>query len=242
MTQTDNPVEVNPVIYEAAIPFRVGPPVRVTLADPSAPLEPLRRASAPATPAAAIDPEEARRKAEQAKAEQQAREEQERLDGVLGQLLDVARELRSAQRGRLEEMQQVAVQLAVAVASHVLYERLESGDFPIEELVRAAVKRLEPRQAVTVRLHPEDLALLERRTSEEPLFALDTEEMRLVADPELSRGDCRAETGDVAVLANLEEHLDEIKRDLLQALPEAEVERRKGDRTLRRYPDRRATA
>jgi len=165
------------------------------------------------------------------------------LESVLGQLLDVARDLRSAQRGRLEEMQQVAVELAVAVASHVMYERLGSGEFPIEELVRAAVKRLDPGSAVTVRLHPDDLALLERRTSEEPLFALDTEELRLVADSEMARGDCRAETGDVAVLTKLEEHLDEIKRDLLAALPEAEIERRKGgERSLRRFPERRATA
>jgi flagellar biosynthesis/type III secretory pathway protein FliH len=84
---------------------------------------------------------------------------------------------------------------------------------------------------------------LERRTSEEPLFALDTEELRLVADPALARGDCRAETGDVAVLANLDEHLAEIRRDLLQALPEAEVERRRGgERALRRFPERRHTA
>jgi len=146
------------VIYEAAIPFRVGP-VRVTLADPSAPLPPVRRPAPPPEPVpepVAVVPVEQERRAEQA-----AREERERLDGVLGQLLDVARDLRSAQRGRLEEMQRVAVELAVAVASNLLYERIESGDYPIEELVRDAVRRLEPRQAVTVRLHPEDLALLE---------------------------------------------------------------------------------
>jgi len=229
------------MIYEAAIPFRAGP-VHVTLADPSAPLELLFRPGPEQAPGPVIDPEQALRDAEKARQEETAQEERERLESVLGQLLDVARDLRAAQRGRLEEMQRVAVELAVAVASHVMYERLESGEFPIEELVRAAVKRLEPRQAVTVRLHPADLTLLERRTADEPLFALDTEDLRLVADPSLSRGDCRADTGDVAVLANLEEHLGEIKRDLLHALPEAEVERRQRAGTLRRYPERRHTA
>jgi flagellar biosynthesis/type III secretory pathway protein FliH len=233
------------VIYEAAIPFLVGP-VRVTLADPPAPPEPEALVAPPAEPepAPAVDPAEALRDAEKARREQAAREERERLESVLGELLDVARDLRAAQRGRLGEMQRVAIELAVAVASHVLYERFDSGDFPIEELVRQAVKRLEPRQAVTVRLNPDDLALLERRTAEEPLFALDTEELRLVGDPSLGRGDCRAETGDVAVMANLEEHMAEIRRDLLRALPEAEVERRQpaGERALRRYPERRHTA
>jgi flagellar biosynthesis/type III secretory pathway protein FliH len=140
-------------------------------------------------------------------------------------------------------MQRMPVELAVAVASHVLYERLDSGDFTVEELVRSAVRRLEPRQAVTVRLHPDDLAPLERRTADEPLFALDTAELRLVGDAELGRGDRRAEPGDVAVLANLEEHLAEIRRDLLQTLPVAAVERRRAsERTLRRFPERRLTA
>jgi flagellar biosynthesis/type III secretory pathway protein FliH len=237
------------VIYQAAVPFRVVP-FRVTLADPSAPLVPVGRPAAAALPpepdpepAAEVDSGAALREPEREREEQATREEREKLESLLGRLAEVVGDLRAAQRGRLHEMQRVAVELGVAVASHVLYERIESGDFPIEELVRAAVKRLEPRQAVTVRLHPEDVALLERRTSGEPLFALDTEEMRVVADTALARGDCRAETGDVAVLANLQEHLADIRRDLLSALPEVEVERRRpGEHNLRRYPDRRATA
>jgi len=226
------------VIHEAVIPFRVGP-VRVILADPFAPLEPVmcRRRPAPAAPHILL-PLPLR------KQEPGDHDERERLESVLGQLLELAGELRSAQRDRLEEMQRVAVELALVVAGQLVYDRLEAGDFPVEEMVRAAVQRLEPRQAVTVYLHPKDLALLERRTADEPLFALDTEELRLVADPVLARGACRAETGDVAVLSNLEEHLADIRRDLLQALPAAEVERRKptGEPALRRYPERRATA
>jgi flagellar biosynthesis/type III secretory pathway protein FliH len=227
------------VIHEATIPFRVGP-ARVRLADPSEPLVPVGRPAAAPAP----DPARALREAEEAEAARKAEEERERLETVLGNLEDVARDLRSAQRGRLEEMQRVAVELAVAVASHLLYERIESGDYAIEEFVREAVGRLEPRQAVTVRLHPDDLALLERRTAEEPLFALDTEDLRLVADGSLSRGDCRADTGDVAVMSSLEDYLAEVRRELLRALPETEVERRRpaGERTLRRYPERRHTA
>jgi flagellar biosynthesis/type III secretory pathway protein FliH len=225
------------MLREAAIPFLVGPR-RVMLADPSTPPEPARVGSPPAP---AVDAEEERRKARQAQAEQEASDERERLDGVLAALLDAARDLRAGQRGRLEEMQRVAVELSVAIASHVMFDRLKSGDFPMEELVRAAVKRLEPRQAVTVYLHPTDLALLERRVGNEALCGLDGDELRLVGDAALARGACRAETGDVAVMANLEEHVAEIRRDLLLALPGAEIERRQ-ERGLRRFPERRHTA
>jgi flagellar assembly protein FliH len=238
------------VIYEAAIPLRPGLR-RVTLADPSEPLEPVPCPAPPPEPepevtagpeAEALREAAAARAAEEARA---AREEREKLDRVLGQLLDTAHDLRAQQRNRLEEMQRVAVELALAVASHVVYERIAAGDYAVEELVRRAVTRLEPGAAVTVALHPDDLALLERRLADGPLYALDTDELRLTGDPALARGDCRAETGDVTVTTRLEEHLAEIRRDLLQALPAAEVERRKPvaeERPLRRYPDRRHTA
>ncbi len=228
------------MLYEAAIPFRVGP-LHVVLADPRVPLEPLRVVVGPPEReehgepiATGPSPEELR--------EQAAREEREQLENLLNHVADAVRDLRLAQRDRLGEMQQVAVELAVAVATHVLYERIESGDYAIEELVRSAVKRLEPGSAVTVSLHPDDLALLERRQAEGTTAILTAEEMRLVADASMGRGDCRAETGDVALMSNLEEHLKDIRRDLLNGLPEAQVERRKNvaeERNLRRYPDRR---
>ena len=248
-TLMTRPRRTDPVIYEAAIPFGAG--LRhVALADPSAPLPPTRRHKPAPEPAHRPLPEmtAALREAlveEAEQVERGAREEREQLESVLANLTDVARDLRAQQRTRLEEMQRVAVELAVAVASHVLYERLDAGDYPVEALVRRAVKRLEANEAVTVRLHPDDLALLERRLGEGALFALDGDEVRLTADPALGRGDCRAETGDISVVSHLEEHLEEIRRELLRSLPEAEVERRGGvaeERGLRRYPDRRHTA
>ncbi len=60
------------------------------------------------------------------------------------------------------EMRQAAVELAIAVAGRVVFDKLQAGDFPIEEMVRQAVARLPAAPAVTVYLHPEDLALLQR--------------------------------------------------------------------------------
>lgn len=243
------------MIYEAAVSFRPRL-LRVTLVDPSAPLAPVGRPAKspppPPPPEPAIPgptPEMLARLREEldqeaARAEERRREERAALERVMSRLTELARDLREQQRTRLEEMQQVAVELAVAVASHVVYERLEAGDYAVEELVRRAVRRLEPREAVTVYLHPDDLALMERRLGEGPTLALDGDEIRLVAEPALARGDCRAETGDLSVVSHLEEHLEQIRQDLLRFLPEAEVERRKSgdDRSLRRYPDRRHTA
>lgn len=183
--------------------------------------------------------------AEAEQVEQAAREERAGWTRLVAGLTEVARELRAQQRSRLEEMQRVAVELAVAIASHVVCERIESGDYAIEELVRQAVKRMEPREAVTVYLNPDDLTLLERRLGDGPLLSLEGEDVRLLGDASLGRGDVRAESGDVNVVSQMEEHLAELRSGLLRVLPDAEIERRKSisdDRGLRRFPDRRHTA
>jgi flagellar assembly protein FliH len=139
-------------------------------------------------------------------------------------------------------MQRAAVELALAVASRLLYTRIETGDYPIEVMVQQVVERLSAREEVTVALHPADLALLEARLEEEPDLLGEDGRIRLVADTTIPRGDCRAEVGDVSVLSQLDQQLEELRHHLLESLPDAEVERRQADRRVRRFPDRRRQA
>lgn len=240
------------MIYEANVAFRPGL-LHVRLGDAAEPLPPRKRPKLvpPSPPPEAtvedlhlVAPPEPQVEKKPTPPPPAPREDS-KLGELMEQMLEGIQELKAAQENRLEEMQRVAIEVAVAIASHVMYERLESGDYPLEELVREAVRRLEPRETVKVSLHPEDLALLEGRLTAEPKLAFDPGEVRLVADPRLARGDCRAEAGDVHVITHLEEHLAEIRRQLMSVLPDAGVERRKPvseERALRRYPDRRHTA
>jgi flagellar biosynthesis/type III secretory pathway protein FliH len=213
------------VIHELLLP--VPPHLReVVLADPVVPLPP----PLPTTPPVNDDQERLR-----------IQQEQEAVQGVLTHLTEVAAELHAQQRQRLEEMQQVAVDLAIAVASRLLHERIAAGDFAVESLVREAVKRLPATQPVTVRLHPLDLQLLEKRMGPNALLVPDAA-VRLVADASLERGDCRADAGEVGVLSQMREQLGEIRRHVLETLPAATLDRRQPDRGLRRFPDRRNTA
>jgi flagellar biosynthesis/type III secretory pathway protein FliH len=211
--------------FELLLP--VGRPLRdVVVTDPAAPLPPV-----------GPSPEEL------ARAEKQRREEQEALRRVLGRLEEVAAELLAQQRQRLQEMQTVAVELAAAVASRLVHERIEAGDFAVETLVRRAVEKLQTTQPVTVTLHPQDLELLEKRLGGQP--AGDIARLRLVGNATLGRGDCRAEAGDEGVQAVLAEQIAEMRRHLLEALPDAAVDRRRPpspERPLKRFPDRRHTA
>jgi flagellar biosynthesis/type III secretory pathway protein FliH len=173
------------------------------------------------------------------------REEAEILERLQENLDELSQELWEQQRQRLAEMQRVAVELAVAIASRLLHQRIEQGDLAVENLVRQVAERLEPQEALTVYLHPTDLALLQQQGQDAQDWHPNEGKLKLVGDPSLCRGDCRAETGDMSLLLSLDKQLEEVRKHLLNVLPDADVEQRNnltGDRQLRRYPERRHTA
>jgi flagellar biosynthesis/type III secretory pathway protein FliH len=203
----------------------------VVLVDPSAPL--------PSVPSRATAPDESPKECQACKADH------ETLLAVLNSLSEVATDLETQQSQRLQEMQQVAVELAMAVASRLAHEQLEAGNLGVESLVRQAVERLKTTEPVTVFLHPKDLELLKTRLAKVQPRPADLAKLRLAADPQLARGNCRAEAGDTSVVLDVQEQLSAIRRHLLDALPEAVLDRRRqqaAENALKRFPDRRHTA
>ncbi len=196
------------------------PLVGVELIDPDAPVSVPKPQVAPPP-----EPGETER-------ERQTREEYERrwqeehaaVEHMLAGLEAAVRSLKEEHSRRLGEMQKAAVELGVTVAAHILHDKIRADDFDVGALVRQAVGRLETDQPVTVRLHPKDQALLERCLGEGRAPLHDSAEVRLVADPSLSRGDCRAEAGDVSVLSHLEDQLAEVRQHLLGSLENARTE------------------
>ncbi len=173
------------------------------------------------------------------------REEIEVLERLLTNFEDLTHDLRAQQSQRLAEMQRVAIEVAVAVASRLVHQRIEAGDLAVQNLVRQVAERLEPKETLTIHLHPADLALLERQVEDYQRLLPGEGRLKLVADSNLSRGDCRAETGDMSLILQVDKQLDEMRRHLLDILPDAEIEQRRaqpGDRHLRRFPERRHIA
>jgi flagellar assembly protein FliH len=211
---------VRRVKYEIAIPFSRA--IRdVVRADPTMPLAiPAAPAATPPRPTAEQEQEAAR--AAQARAEQEKRwhAEHEAIERTLTSLQEAVKGLEAQQRQRLVELQRMAVELSVAIASRLVHETLRAGDFAVEALVRKAVAKLEPRGPVTVRLHPEDVKLLEQRLKGQPLLP-ENADVHLVADPALGRGGCRAEAGDILVTSQWEGQLEEIRQHLLRSVGNA---------------------
>ncbi len=206
------------VVAESGAALPSGPPVPPSA--PAVPRPPVPPVAAPSPepvappPPAVPDPREA-------EFERRVREERSAIRGVLDALSAAARRVAEEDGARVAELRRAAVELAVTIATRLVHDRVAAGEFAVEAVVREAAELLGPRGPFTVRLHPDDLALLESRLGGATVFAGDAE-VRLVADPAPGRGGCRVEAPGGAVAARLGEQLAAVRRELLRSLGDAE--------------------
>lgn len=153
---------------------------------------------------------------------QREREERQAIEQALEQLRKAADHLAAHYETMSDEMRQAAIELAIAVAGHVAFDKLQAGEFPMEEMVRQALARLPAAPSFTVYLHPDDLALLQRRVEDKSLLPAREAQVRIEADASLRRGGCRAEAGEIHVLADLADQLAGLRQHLLWSASHAQ--------------------
>lgn len=191
--------------HKFEIVFSMSPRLRdIVSASPVLPLPPVPAASA-SKPSPPPTPDPAAMQ----------REERQAIEQTLVQMHQAIEQLGTRYDAMAAEMRQAAVELATAITGRLVFDKLRADDFPIEEMVRQAAARLPAAPTVKVYLHPEDLALLQRRLSDNGLSPLCGSESSFETDPSLSRGSCRAEAGEIHVLADLAGQLAELRQQLL---------------------------
>lgn len=176
---------------------------------------------------------------------QQLEQDRRQITEVLSEMAYTVRQTEDRRQESFRELREAAVELAVAIASQVAQQAIEKGEYGIDELVRKVVEGLDVPGLVRVRLHPEDLALLERRFESGVPPWKEMREIELLSDARIQRGDCRADALDFGVIAKLKDRIAEIRDQLLNSIDDAQTERRttqSQDESLRRFPDRRETA
>ena len=172
-------------------------------------------------------------------------EQWEAIEAFFGSAQERLNEIEDRRRQALDELQQLAVELAVSIASRLVHDTIDSDAFAVDTMVGQMLARFENGEPTEIRLHPADLQSLKRRVEGKPPPWADHSSYRLVADAKLKRGDCRIESGDFGMLSGVDLQLSEIRHHLLESLDDAQIERRRteaGDKGLRRFPDRRDTA
>lgn len=154
--------------------------------------------------------ERGRRDAERALSEQLIQQRGEVLalqQGVLHALRQAAPEVARRGEQALVELTLAALEklLAGAPVSHAV----------VAAVVREAVAHVEGATEITVLLHPEDLALLQRTNDGPGLAACAGERLRFQTAPQVTRGGCLLETNFGSLDARLEAKFEQLRQALL---------------------------
>jgi len=184
--------------------------------------EPSRQPGAPAAEAAL------ERRLAEVQAEAAAREAQARragfeegqaaarrsLEGPLKEALErsarTLAELAGLRRLLRQEAEQDLVRLAVAIARRILRRELSTDPQAILGLVKAAFERLDTREVLRIRVHPEDARTLEGCFADLGV----PQRIEVVADRRLERGALLVESERGELDASVETQLEEIERGL----------------------------
>jgi hypothetical protein len=163
------------------------------------------------------------------------------LRNLLEQAVASVDELQQQHRQSLQEMQEVAVELALAAASALTGAAIDRGQFAVDDLILQALDQMQVTEPVRVRMNPLDHELLQA-LMKAPEASQVLKSLTVIQDDGLNRGSCRVESGRRILLTDLQSRLDDIRRSWMEKLDDSQIERR-GDgstgRSLRRFPDRR---
>ncbi len=131
------------MVHEVSIPFSKA--IRqVFLADPDGPASVHDRKE----PAAEVQTE-AVQSAPGAELDRRLREERGALEQVLAALGAEIGKLESQRNRQLRELQRLAIELGVEIASYLIREKIEAGAYPLEAVVREALQQLGARKPVS---------------------------------------------------------------------------------------------
>jgi len=180
--------------------------------------------AAPDQRLAQLEQECARREAQArergfAEGQQAARKQFEaELQRVLEQVARSVKELAQERRRLHREAERDLVRLAVAIARKILRREIQLDAQVITGIAKAVLEKLELRDLLVVRAHPQDAPILA-----EYLKGLGApERVQIVADRSLERGSVVAETTRGTLDGSVETQLSEIERGLVDL-----VERRR---------------
>ena len=127
------------------------------------------------------------------------------------------REVTEQNRLQLAELSQAAIEMAVLMAEKMVGQQIASGTYAVDQIVNEAVERMSAEERLTVRLHPEDLRLLETILGD--VTPGDSQQhVTLRADASLVRGDCLVEAANHGLLSSVSKQLADMRSSLLESL------------------------
>lgn len=133
-----------------------------------------------------------------------------RAEAMMHRLAQTLEELANLRREMIRQTERQMVQLALAIARRVVRREVAlDGDLTLS-MARLALDRLGDSTSVTVRLHPDDLAVIADGAER-----WDRPHVTVVADRDIGRGGCVVDSDFGSIDASVEAQFQELARALL---------------------------
>ena len=129
-------------------------------------------------------------------------------------------ELRALKAEILHKTEQQVVQLAIAIARRIVHREVSLDRGLLATMARVALERLGASASATIRLHPDDYAVVMSGRTE----AVEGSVATVVADPLVRRGGCLVQSDFGLIDIGIDEQIQEVSAALLG---QAEAERRR---------------
>ena len=138
-----------------------------------------------------------------------------RADAMLRRMASTLEELASLRQQMIQHTERQMVQLALTIAKKILRREVTLDPDLTVAMARVALDRLGEQSGATIRLHPDDYALVVGETKER----WESDQVTVVASESLSRGGCRIESAFGFIEAGVDAQFEEIEQAVLGGEP-----------------------
>ncbi len=142
----------------------------------------------------------------------------EQLMRVLRALTEATASVQAHEQRWLGNVEENLAAAAVTIARHLIHRELTSEPSVITDLVQRSLQQFPLERNITVRLHPDDLAIVQQALLDDPERAATQRDIRWHADPHIVRGGCLVDGRERVLDGRIDTALERTYRALSQVL------------------------
>jgi flagellar biosynthesis/type III secretory pathway protein FliH len=138
------------------------------------------------------------------------------LSQAVSALNTAADKIRQFHNNAIARYKDDIARLSVEIARKVLSQKISSGDYKIETIIKEAMHETPDEQALEIHLNPADLEQCKNTLKTE--FNCSSTGIEFVANPNLARAECLVKSSKGSVESLIDVHLEKISEALLKAV------------------------
>ncbi|MEK7702621.1 MAG: FliH/SctL family protein [Nitrospirota bacterium] len=130
-------------------------------------------------------------------------------------LLQLSSDVKCLTEKNLSKVEQNLLKVSVAIAERILRKEIAADSEAVLGFVTEGLQKITPVEMVSIRIHPQDVAFLTRKTPELLQAVEGIPSLRFEIDPTLLPGDCIVESREQSVDGRLKSQLSRMEQHLI---------------------------